>query len=83
MADNFAQYNMDSDREEGLKSTKIQELKAVIRDQNNIIIRLRALRDLHRTKNKEFIVMNHDLKARIRTLTVKEEIADLNFDAEN
>lgn len=83
MADNSAQYDMDSDREEGLESTKIQELEAVIRDQNNIITRLRASRDLHRNKNKEFIVMNHDLEARIRTLTVKEETADLDFDAEN
>ena len=70
---------MDSDRkEEEYKSTKIQELKAVIRDQNNTITRLRASRDLHRTKNKDLIATNHDLKERIRALTIKEEIANLN-----
>ena len=85
MIGNFAQHDMDSNRKEveGFESIKIRELKVIIQALNTTVTRLRVLRDLYRNKNKDLIATNYDLEERIRALTIKEEIVNLNSNAKN
>ena len=64
--------NLDYKEEPSNESTKIQDLKVIIRNFNiiiqefNIIItRLRALRDLYCINYKDLIIKNRELKAKI------------------